>query len=432
MGELWAISSVGYDSDDSRERAMLGAPSVIFSALFAVGSQLVSTIGQVWWERWPASSGPVALNLYKCTLGSMLFVAVCTVAAVASGGKLPTVSADAAQMLVLSSFIGIVVGDVLWLQALKMLGAELVILLNAFNPSMGAVVGIVFLGQRMTAQLWLGVILTSIGVTASQLFKPRPAKTIADSSSSSSSGAASSSTTIASAAAEPTEMASSAISVSVAGDAADDTVKLNPSGSSAAVLGASPLTSERQRLRTTTLIGCCLQLLNMALDVAGAAITRAHGEGLMPIQINLIRFGAAAAMTAVVAACARLYACSARGCGVSRTRPPPSKRAEELAAFFAARMPSAQRGRRFWATMSVGVVFVTFLCPTMSNAALFGLPFGAYCTLTSVGPMWSVLVLFVMKGQRPTGLGCAGAALAAVGAALVSTAAPGAASDHHA
>ena len=72
-----------------------GSPTMAASAASAgaaVGSQLLSVIGQVYWEDWRA--GPVALNLFKCSLASCLFALVLATQA-GFGIALPAISPTA-------------------------------------------------------------------------------------------------------------------------------------------------------------------------------------------------------------------------------------------------------------------------------------------------------------------------------------------------
>ena len=72
-------------------------------------------------------------------------------------------------MLFLSSFMGIVVGDLMWLQALQLIGARACILLGALQPCVAAVVGSVYLGQPLRPRLTLGVCLTSTGLALAHI-----------------------------------------------------------------------------------------------------------------------------------------------------------------------------------------------------------------------------------------------------------------------
>jgi uncharacterized membrane protein YgcG len=56
-----------------------------------------------------------------------------------------------------------------------------------------------------------------------------------------------------------------------------------------------------------------------------------------------------------------------------------------------------------WAKVGLGVAFVTFLCPALSNYALFRLTLGLQQTLTSLGPVYTVPVMVVMQVWKAAG-----------------------------
>ena len=76
---------------------------------------------QVCWEKhWGSDASAIMLNIYKCTLASCVFIAAVGVyAAVIGGPFLSAAMPGAFSPLLLSSIIGIVVGDVMWLKALQ-------------------------------------------------------------------------------------------------------------------------------------------------------------------------------------------------------------------------------------------------------------------------------------------------------------------------
>ena len=79
-------------------------------AVAATSSSLLMTIGFIVWDQnWKGSA--FNLNLFKCTLASIIFLVV------AYFFSIPSIWASwDVGMLCISSFIGIVIGDLLWLQ----------------------------------------------------------------------------------------------------------------------------------------------------------------------------------------------------------------------------------------------------------------------------------------------------------------------------
>jgi hypothetical protein len=72
-----------------------------------------------------------------------------------------------------------------------------------------------------------------------------------------------------------------------------------------------------------------------------------------------------------------------------------------------------------WTSVSVGVLFVTFLCPAMSNYALFELPISLCLTLTSLGPVYSLPLVFILLGEKSGPQGIIGSILAVAGIAIM-------------
>jgi hypothetical protein len=66
--------------------------------------------------------------------------------------------------LILSAFIGIVVGDLLWLEALQLIGARRVIVVDTLKPFCAALFGYLLLGESVNWFSGLGMLLTMTGV----------------------------------------------------------------------------------------------------------------------------------------------------------------------------------------------------------------------------------------------------------------------------
>merc|ERR1712012_738845 len=70
---------------------------------------------------------------------------------------------------------------------------------------------------------------------------------------------------------------------------------------------------------------------------------------------------------------------------------------------------------RSWLIVSMGVLFVTFLTPALSNYAIIELSLALAVTLISVTPLFTLPLAWLMKGEVPTRRGCLGASLAVIG-----------------
>eukprot|EP01041_Mallomonas_annulata_P010717 gene10717-22379_t len=80
-------------------------------------------------------------------------------------------------------------------------------------------------------------------------------------------------------------------------------------------------------------------------------------------------------------------------------------------------MLSMTRVDWIWATF--GVLCVTFLSSALSNFALFVTPISLWITLTSLGPLYSLPLVYLMKGEVVSGRACVGAAMAVLGVAVM-------------
>jgi uncharacterized membrane protein len=91
----------------------------------------------IWDKHWSGSA--FALNIFKCSFASLLLLVM-----VLSTGTFNFSAMFLSYngfILVLSSMLGIVVGDNTWLRALKLLGARRVIVVDAMKPWLAAVMG---------------------------------------------------------------------------------------------------------------------------------------------------------------------------------------------------------------------------------------------------------------------------------------------------
>lgn len=66
--------------------------------------------------------------------------------------------------LVLSSLLGIIIGDLAELEALRLVGARRVLMIDTIKPFMASFLGMFFLGERLTIFAFLGMVLTAFGV----------------------------------------------------------------------------------------------------------------------------------------------------------------------------------------------------------------------------------------------------------------------------
>jgi drug/metabolite transporter (DMT)-like permease len=295
--------------------------------------------------------------------------------------------------LCISSTLGIIVGDLAWLAAMRQLGARRVILVDSLKPFLAAVLGGA-LGDRVST---LAAGCMALSVCGILLVALERAPVVSTDPECLAEGAAD----------NRTEAATASARASAAADARS----------------------------------YGLAVLNVVFDVFGAVLTKTVGSELGPWEIGLVRFSFAAVVMAIVAVCAeaRARGCCARPAACLRVAPArsdgraqlsddelPSAQADCVVAHEAEpaspeaalgwhRLPSL--GAREWAMVLSGVVLVTFLAVGLGNVGLFRLPLSLFLTLQALGPLYALPIALVVKGEVATARAWAGSAVAVVGVA---------------
>ena len=131
------------------------------SALVGAGvAPLFMTLGFfIWGSEWLGSAH--TLNLFKCSLAGCMFAA--TGLLLNGPGLSLLFQRETLSPLLLSSLLGIVVGDNAWQQ---ILGARRVILIDCFKPTLSAVLATALLHEPLPARLFFGSVLVCAGVAA--------------------------------------------------------------------------------------------------------------------------------------------------------------------------------------------------------------------------------------------------------------------------
>lgn len=330
--------------------SMSSSPAVVPAAIAA---PLATSLGIHVWDEWKGSA--FALNAFKCTVATALFGVTL---ALKGTNPLSSFSSTAVRMLLLSSFCGIVVGDLLWLRALQLLGAQDTIVMSALHPVIAWFAGTFILKQRSSPLTVLGLFLVCTGVVYTQLSSSTSVKAIDNDED----------------------------------DAVISKILKNSDGSSSNPNAAS--------VREKRLLGYSLNLLNIILDVLGSVLTRRFGAGHSTFEICFVRFGFASVGIAIMAAAGKSFA---RIRGLDRP------------AWAALPTQSA----RTWVSMGTGVFLVTYLSPALGNYALFALPLAVWTALGSLGPVYSIPIKWIREGERTPVSGMLGAIMASGGSALL-------------
>lgn len=147
-------------------------PSSHAGELAALGTACCWTLTALVFESAGKRVGSLPVNLLRLVI-ALGFLAMYGV--VARGTPLPVdASPHAWTWLSVSGLIGFTIGDLCYFRALVVLGARLSILLMALVPPCTALIGWVFLGERLSALDWLGMALT-VGGVAWVTLERRPA-----------------------------------------------------------------------------------------------------------------------------------------------------------------------------------------------------------------------------------------------------------------
>lgn len=185
----------------------------------------------IWGNYWSGSA--FSLNMFKCTLGGALFFFISIVHNSPGLQLLQTKPQSSLQPLMMSSLLGIVIGDNAWLMGLKILGARRVILVDSLKPILSATSAAIFLQEPFTIFTGMGSFLSAAGIAV------------------------------------------------VCSERVES--QTSPSEDS----------PSRGFFRSHS-AGYAFAFLNVLLDVFGSILTRQSGEGLTTWEINGVRFGFAA------------------------------------------------------------------------------------------------------------------------------------------
>ena len=302
----------------------------------AVAAPALLSVGFFIWEgMWEGSAH--ALNMYKCALATVVFLGVIGVSSAvgsrsAFGGG--STAADAG-FLILSAVIGIVIGDNLWLQALQMLGARRVITIDVLKPFCAAFLGAVTLGEKVTWQSILAILLTMAGVLIVSLERKEEEEEEEE---------------------EKKKKKKKKKKEEEKGtDLEMENIATVTKGGELPDQGLELSSGSEQKSRNFC-IGYILAAVNVIVDVYGSVLTKQYGLNMTTFEINAVRFGSAAVI---------LLLCTIAVQGLGKCSV-----LQETAWSW---MPQGMPARR-WGLTSAGVFLVTFGCPALRNYALFQLP----------------------------------------------------------
>jgi len=318
----------------------------------ALSAPLLMTIGFVIWDKtW--KGGAYALNMFKCTLASAVFLCVVPVSTQAFEGNVTQVA-----YLVLSAFLGIFIGDGFWLYALEVLGPRKVIVCDCIKPFLAAACGYLFLDDEFKYVSVIGILMTMIGVFLISLERN----------------------------ADKEEEEEEEEGNEKEGEDEEEE-KVEAKIKSFEILPSS-LAEKKVEKKVSWLsrkhMGAICAVLNVIFDVFGSFLTRSYGEKMNTFEINIIRFGSASVMLWI-------------GYFIIRVVYSSSHSTPQMFRFSS--FKDEIMSRKEWSVISLGVLFVTFGAPALSNYALFKIELGICLTLTSIGPIFALPLTYISKGE---------------------------------
>jgi drug/metabolite transporter (DMT)-like permease len=130
--------------------------------LAALGTAFCWTASALTFERATARVGSLAVNLYKLAFALCFLMVFCTFW---RGQVLPfDAPAETWFYLGLSGLAGFTLGDIFLFTSYSLVGSRMATLFQALVPPLTAIIGFVFLGERLSALNLLGMTLTVGGI----------------------------------------------------------------------------------------------------------------------------------------------------------------------------------------------------------------------------------------------------------------------------
>lgn len=133
----------------------------------AIGAAVVWAVATWIYSQFSHQFSAMQLNIIKGVLASTMMLLVMPFM------PMPAIELKSSYVLILgiSGVIGIAIGDSAYFASLKRIGAGKTLLLESLAPPLSGVLALMFLGTALGFQSWLGVVITTVAVTA-VVFQP--------------------------------------------------------------------------------------------------------------------------------------------------------------------------------------------------------------------------------------------------------------------
>ncbi|KAG7370560.1 EamA-like transporter family protein [Nitzschia inconspicua] len=324
-----------------------------------------------WDNHWTASA--FALNLFKCNFASLGFLVVVLVSkSIGSHPQLFTTTNVGYFML--SSTIGILVGDWTWLEGMRILGARKIIVMDCCKPFLAALFGRIFLGEQLHIGAYLGLLLTIVGVIVVGLER--------ESNADHGDGC--------------NEDVVERQTHKDVTQSEHDNLLHRPQDFERQHSYVERRKQEQQSTQTYT-YGLINGFLNIFFHTVGSTLTKIYGAGMKSWEINLIRFGFAGLSMGLISSTLIIR---------SKLTTNQSRFKQSMVSLPWYSLPSLSTSS--WAHVCSGVMCVTFIHPSMVNYAMFQVPLALLLTLDSIGPLYSLPMGWIIHGDPLSGSPCRG------------------------
>lgn len=382
----------------------------------ALAAPFLMVVGFIVWDNhWSGSA--FSLNMFKCLVASVGFL-VFSICTRPSGNAFSSdvFTQETIGFLMLSSTIGLIIGDWTWLEGMRVLGARKVIVMDSLKPFFAALVGRMFLGEKLKSGAFVGLVCTVLGVLLVGLERANNddnSSSLPPSSNDDDDDSRSNSRHDHIGNEEPLVVANETDAL-LAEKAESPLPTEEKSEEPSRHYSSSSYAAERRQrssqLEDETLYGLCMGVSNVLLHTFGALITKLYGGNMNTWEINLVRFGFAGVVMLVISLFMHLrqhvWIKPDDVVGVHKEVTTPW--------YGLPAMPTS-----WWIRICLGVALVSFLHPALTNYAMFQVALALLLTLESVGPIYSLPLVFVLESEKPSFRASLGALLAVGGIAIL-------------
>jgi len=361
--------------------------------------------------------------------------------------------------LLVSSFLGIVIGDNTWLLALQIIGPARVIMVDSLKPAITSVLAAFMLGEPLIASTAVGILVSSIGILLVNL-QPDGSGVQQRSSSYPHDDSQKKIELVDARSREARRQSKitmhKEINEVAKGQEAHDVAAFEKARKGASLysllepelkkrgfdrksLGKiafySGVGAFQKDSSSTTALGFALAFLNVAFDSLGSVLTKQWGNSLNTWEISAIRFTFASICMCIVSASMLLYwkfiirreedryLLLTNTGGSEQTssfheKDDAQRKDDDLdilesgpsgpsvvavsskSSWFMLPSVQEQGGLMSYAIIVIGCLLVTFACPALSTFSLQRLPLSLSQTLGSFSPLYSILISILIEKER--------------------------------